>query len=100
MSGSLYAKDSGKLVLITAATVEQTGLTAGRTYEFVASWPCVCRWGADDASIADGGFDFAIPAGGTVRAICPSGDSAINVIEASSESNAAATLLISEVGPY
>ncbi len=92
-----YATDGGLLVLITAASVEQTGLKAGEVYEFVASWPCVVRWGADDATIADGGFDFACPAGSVIRATCPYGDAAVNVLEASAESNTDATLLISHL---
>jgi hypothetical protein len=91
-----YKTDGGLLVLIGAATVEQTGLVSGEIYEFVASWPCLCRWGADDASIADGGFDFAVPAGGMVVSQCPEGVTAINVIELSAESNAAAALAISQ----
>lgn len=92
-----YFPQGGLLVLITAATVEQTGMLPGALYEFVASDPCLCRWGADNATIADGGFDFAVPAGAVIRAYCPVGDTAINVIEATSASDGAATLLISRV---
>jgi hypothetical protein len=101
--GSKYATDGGLLVLVGAATVEQTGMKPGRTYEFVMSdtngVTALCRWGADDASIADGGFDFAVPSGAVVRAVCPTGDSAINVIEAEAGATATAALLISEVSP-
>ncbi len=92
--GKGYTVDGGLIVLIGAATVEQTGFSAGQTYEFLASDPCLCRWGAGDATIADGGFDFACPAGSIIRAVCPSGDSAINVIEMTSASDGAATLAI------
>lgn len=92
-----YFAQGGLLILIGAATVEQTGMLPGQLYEFVATDPCLCRWGADDASIADAGFDFAVPAGAVIRAFCPTGDTAINVIEASDASAATAVLLISKV---
>ena len=94
-----YYIDGGVIVLITSATVEQTGMVAGRTYEFVAiDGGALCRWGADDASIADGGFDFAVPKNGNaIRAVCPAGDTAINVIESDGGSVATAVLCISEV---
>lgn len=92
-----YFADSGLLILIGAATVEQTGFKPGQLYEFVATDPCLCRWGAADAAIADAGFDFAVPAGAAIRAFCPAGDTALNVIEASSASAGSATLLVSRV---
>ncbi len=97
--GNLYAVDGGLIILIGAATVEQTGMIGSQVYQFTASDPCLCRWGADDASIADGGFDFAIGAGETMEAVCPPLDTAINVIELSSGSATAATLAISRIIP-
>ena len=98
-SSAEYVQSGGKLVLIGSTTVEQTGLVAGRTYEFVAiDGGALCRWGAADAVIADGGFDFAVPKnGGPVRSVCPAGASAINVIESDGASVATAVLLIAEV---
>ncbi len=100
-----YIADGGLLVLLGAATVEQTGMVAGRTYEFVVSSAgtagagsaALCRWGAADASIADGGFDFAVPSGSGVRSVCPAGITAINIIEAEGGTVATAVVLISEV---
>lgn len=93
-----YAVDGGLLVAIGATTVEQTGLLPGHIYEFAAiGGMALCRWGADAAATADAGFDFAVPAGGKVRARCPTGDTAINVIEAEASSTATATLAISRV---
>lgn len=93
-----YAIDGGDIVLLGAATVEQTGLVAGRTYEFVVvGGLALFRWGADDASIADGGFDFAVPEGAVVRSVCPDGDTAINVIEGDGSSTATAAVFISLV---
>ena len=86
--------------MIGAATVEQTALIGGELYEFVASDPCLCRWGADDATIADGGFDFAVPANFPIRARVPFSITAINVIEASAASAATAVLLMSKIADY
>jgi len=91
-----YAVDGGLLVLIGAATVEQTGLLPGETYVFLASDPCLCRWGAGDASIADGGFGFAVGPNPVV-VVCPTGVTAVNVIELSAASAATAALAISRV---
>ena len=92
-----YRQGGGLLVLLGAATVEQTGLVIGRTYEFVAiDGGALCRWGADDAAIADGGFDFAVPKnGGPVRSVATA--VAINIIESDAASIATAVVLISEV---
>ncbi len=100
-----YVAAGGLLVLLGAATVEQTGLVAGRTYEFTVSSAgtagagggALARWGASDASIADGGFDFAIPSGSAIRSVCPAGITAINIIEAEGGTVATAVVLISEV---
>jgi len=95
---ALYARDGGLLVLLGAATVEQTGMVAGRTYEFAADdGAALIRWGAGDASIADGGFDFCVPRNCTVRSTCPAGVTAVNVIEANAGSVATATLTIADV---
>jgi hypothetical protein len=96
-----YIRDGGKLVLLGAATVEQTGLIAGNTYEFTAvGGTALLRWGADDATIADGGFDFALSPGNTIKAVCPAGDSAINIIEAEAGTTATAAVLIAQVQGY
>jgi hypothetical protein len=98
-SSGVYAQGGGLLVLITAATVEQTGLVAGNTYEFVAiDGGALVKWGAADATIADGGFDSAVPKnGGPFRAVVPAGITAINVIESDAGSVATAALLVSKV---
>ena len=97
VSAPKYVVDGGLLILIGAATVEQTGMLPGETYAFLATDPAVCRWGADDASAADGGFDFLVPPGILVFAVCPSGDTAINVIELSAASAATAAMGVSRV---
>ena len=79
----------------TATTAEQTGMKPGATYEFTCTAACVARWGADDASAADGGFDFAVPTGAVVRSVCPTGDTAINIIRVAADGNC----LISRVDP-
>lgn len=96
-----YKRAGGLLVLLGAATVEQTGMVAGRTYEFVTAGDsgdtALVRWGADDASIADGGFDFAVPVGAVIRSVCPAGVTAVNIIEAEAGTSATAAVLIAEV---
>lgn len=101
----LYKQGGGKIVALGATTVEQTGLIAGHTYEFTVSCAgsdgagsaALARWGASDAAASDGSFDFAIPFGHTVRAVCPAGISAINIIESDAGTVATAQVLISEV---
>lgn len=94
---ALYKRDAGLLVLLGAATVEQTGMVAGRVYEFAAQGGgALVRWGAGDATIADGGFDFLVPGGGVVRSTCPAGVTAVNIIESDAGSIATAVVCISE----
>jgi hypothetical protein len=79
--------------------VQEDGIDDGHLYEFVATDPCVCRWGTDAASAADSGFDFAVPAGFAIRARAPAGVGSIEVIEASAASAATAVLMISKIVP-
>ena len=95
-----YVVGGGLLILLGATTVEQTGLLPGHEYDFVATGgTALCRWGAGDASIADAGFDFSVPPGAVVRARCPTGVTAINVIEAEAGSTATAVLTVGRVAP-
>lgn len=92
-----FDEDQGKLVLITAATVEKAGLVIGRDYHFVARGAmALCRWGSGDAGIADNEFDFAVGENSgpvIVRAV----QTIINVIEADSSSAATAVLAIGRI---
>ncbi len=91
-----YVAGSGKLILITAASVEQTGFIVGRTYEAVANGGgAAVKIGTNAATIADGGFDFVVPAGSRMRFVAQ--DTLYNVIELDADSATAATLGISEV---
>jgi hypothetical protein len=85
-------------VLITAASVEQTGLVPGAVYEFYAEGgSACCRWDTTAATSADGGFTFMIGSGRTKRVQCPAGNTLLNVIEGSTASAATAVLLINRV---
>ncbi len=89
-----FAVDGGLLVAIGATTVEQTGLIVGGRYRATAhGGMALVRLGADDASIADGGFDFAVGDGESVDFIAT--DAALNVIEADADSAANAILAVS-----
>ena len=92
-----YKPDAGLEVLVTATTVEETGVNAGELYEFVSTDPCLVRWGTDDASAADAGFDFCVPANFPIRARVPNGITAVNIIEASTASAATAACFLSQV---
>jgi len=101
MSGQIntatYAPDAGLEVLLGATTVEETGVNAGELWEFVSTVCCLARWGTDNASAADAGFDFAIPANQAIRARVPNGVTAVNIIEASTQSDAADVCFMSLV---
>ena len=98
-TSGVYVAGGALLVLITSASVEQTGLVAGRTYEAVAiDGGALIKYGTDAATIADGGFDFAVPKNAPpMRFVMPAGVTLINVIESDGGSVATAVLLISEV---
>jgi len=86
----------GITVLITATTVEQTGMLPGRWYRFAAcDGSAAVEWGADNATVADAGYAFAVPRGAIIDQQCPTGITAINVIEVNTASDAAAALCIS-----
>jgi hypothetical protein len=91
-----YLIGAGLYVLITAASVEQTGFIAGRTYEAAANGGgALVKFGTDAATIADGGFDFAVPGGAVVRFIMQ--DTLLNVIEMDASSQTSASVTFSEV---
>lgn len=95
-----YEPLGGVLILITAASVEQTGLVGGTFYEFTAvGGMALCRWDTTAATIADGGFTFCVPEGERLVVQNPVGNTLLNVIEASGDSAAAATLILSVVRP-
>lgn len=96
--GPEFVQGGGLNIAIGATTVEQTGIVPGATYMFVARLGAACvAWGADDATVADGGFDFAVPVDGVVFAQAPEGITAVNVIEAEDGSDADAVLLVARV---
>ena len=100
IEGPSYVVDGGLVVLLGATTVEQTGLQPGATYEFVATGgAALVRWGADNASAADNGFDFCIPSGGLMIGTCPTSVTAVNIIEANADSTAAAVVTIARIAP-
>jgi len=95
-----YKALQGLHVLITAASVEQTGLTPGALYEFTAvGGTALCRWDTTAAVMGDAGFTFAVSPGESVRARCPVGNTLLNVIEGSADSATNAALCISEIVP-
>jgi len=96
--GTTYEPLGGFVVLITAASVEQTALEAGETYDFVAvGGTALCRWDTTAAAAADGSFTFAVPPGTVVLVKNPANNTLLNVIEAETGSTATAALLISKV---
>ena len=95
-----YKALGGSVILITAASVEQTGLLPGALYEFTAvGGHALCRWDTTAAAATDGVFTFAVTPGQSVRVRCPVGNTLLNVIEGSADSASAATLIISQVIP-
>ena len=95
-----YEPLGGINVLITAASVEQTGLEPGALYEFTAiGGMACCRWDTTAATAADGGFTFCVVPGESKRVRNPSPNTLLNVIESDAGSIATATLLITRVDP-
>ena len=95
-----YAALGGLVILIGDASVEQTGLLPGATYEFHAvDASCVCRWDTTDAAPADGSFTFFVGEGETKRVRNPAGNTLLNVEEADAGSVATAVLLMARVNP-
>jgi hypothetical protein len=93
-----YEALGGLHVLITAASVEQTGFVAGAVYEFVAfGAAAACRWDTTAAVMADAGFTFVVPEGQRMRVQNPAGNTLLNVIEASADASANAALTITRV---
>ena len=91
---------SGLVVLITAASVEETGMEGGAEYEMSAiGGIALCRWDTTAAAASDGGFTFVVAPGMPKRIKCPTGNTLLNVIEASADSSATAVLVISKVLP-
>ena len=95
-----YEALGGLVVLITASSVEQTGLIAGAIYELSAiGGIALCRWDTTAAAASDGGFTFAVADGETKRVRNPDSNTLLNVIEADASSSATAVLVISRVLP-
>ena len=95
-----YKALGGINVLITASSVEQTGLLPGALYEFTAiGGMACCRWDTTAATAADGGFTFCVVPGESKRLRNPAANTLLNVIESDAGSIATATLLITEIVP-
>lgn len=100
-----FVAGGGIKIAVGATTVEITTMKPGRRYLLVHSTGgdaattqspgCVGRWSASDASSANGGFDFAIPAGGWLEIVAQG--TTLNVIEMDATSAATAALYICEI---
>ena len=98
-TGKNFSALKGLIVLLGATTVEQTGLTVGRTYQFtVVGGVALVRWDTSAAVASDGNFDFAVVPGQVVYAVAR--DTMVNIIELDSSSSATAAVAIAEVHPY
>lgn len=96
--GSTYEPLGGVSVVISDASVEQTGLEPGASYDFVATGgTALCRWDTTAATAADGGYTFAVPPGTVVRVRNPADNTLLNVIEAEAGSTATAILTFAKV---
>jgi hypothetical protein len=68
-----YVALGGQVILLGAASVEQSGFVAGRTYEFTVIGGCALVRNDTTAAVAsDGGFDFAVPEGAVIRHVARS----------------------------
>lgn len=96
----VYDPLGGIHILITAASVEQTGLVGGAYYEFVAHGAAAaCRWDTTAAAMADAGFTFVIAEGESKIVKNPAGNTLINVIEAGADASTNAALTMTRVFP-
>jgi hypothetical protein len=91
-----FVEDAGIKVAIGATTVEITNLRPGTIYQLAAvGGDALIREGADDASSANGGFDFCVNQ--YTQCHWQARSTTINVIEADATSDAAAALYISRM---
>jgi len=96
-----YQAIGGFVVLLGATSVEQTGLEAGRVYEFsVTGGTALCRWDTTAAAASDGSFTFAVVPNTYLRVKCPIANTLLNVIEAETGSTATAVLTLVPVAAY
>jgi len=96
-----YQALGGFVVLLGAVSVEQTGLEAGRVYEFtVTGGTALCRWDTTAAAATDGSFTFSVVPNTNIRVKCPIGNTLLNVIEAETGSTATAVLTLVPVDLY
>jgi hypothetical protein len=93
-----FVRSGSKTVVFSDVTAEQTGMIAGRLYRFSCiGGQALVRWGADDATVADGGYDFAVVPGAYIDVRCPPATTAFNVIESDAGSIATATLIAAAI---
>ena len=95
-----YRPLGGQILGISDSAVEHSGLKPGAEYDFVAiGGIALCRWDTTAAAAATGSFTFAVSPGERLRVMCPTGNSLLNIIEASADSSATAVLVFTEVLP-
>lgn len=96
-----YQALGGFIVLLSDTGIEQTGLEAGRVYEFtVTGGTALCRWDTTTAIVADAGFTFVVVPGQYLRVKCPIGNTLLNIIELETGSTATAVLTLVPVDNY
>jgi hypothetical protein len=92
----VFVEDAGIKVAVGATTVEITSLSPGKVYQLNSvGGNALVRVGADDASSANGGFDFCV--NDFTQMHWKATSTTINVIEADTTSAATAALYICEL---
>lgn len=78
----------GRLIAVATAAAADTGFLSGRLYRISmmgaagVSSMAACRWGANDPTVADGGFDFAITTNEPLYVRVPTGTTELRAIRA------------------
>ena len=91
-----FVAAGGLVAVISDADVEQTGFKIGSYYRLTAGEAGgVGRWGATEATAADGGFDFALAPNESIVVVATA--AALSIKEFSSASASTALLFIQEL---
>jgi hypothetical protein len=81
-----FVANGGRLIAVAAAAAADTGFRTGRLYLISLMGAAgvgamaACRWGANDPTVADAGFDFTVSIGEPILIRVPAGVTELRAI--------------------